>query len=133
MASKEEEFKQRLVVVLKDLHEAGKKDAEAMWLLGSLSAVIVDKANRKSWRTFKKNVARETYDGLLHDFQNQGNALYKQGKKKQAWAMQLLGMSLVARTQADPEVQAGAELLDEAIERATAFYRKNKHMGTAPG
>jgi hypothetical protein len=132
MPTKEEEFKQRFVAVLKDLQTNGKNDVEAMWLLGSLAAVLVDKAGQPSWPALKASLTREAYDGLLRDFQAQGNALHQQGKGKHAYAIQILGISLVAKTQLDEQLQAGAALLDEIIDYAVVIYRKTSHLGPKP-
>lgn len=129
MTTKEEEFKQRFVAVLQDLQTNGRNDVEAMWLLGSLAAALVDKGKQPSWSTLKANLSREAYDGLLRDFQTQGNTLHQQGKGKHAWAIQIIGISLVARTQLDEQIQAGAALLDEIIGYAVAVYRKNAPRG----
>lgn len=126
MATKEEEFKQRLAAVLLDLRSAGKDDAEAMWLIGSLAAVLVDKVRAPSWREFKERLTSTAYDGLLRDFQLQGNAFHREGKGRHAYAIQALGMSLIARTQQDPQVKEGGALLDEVIERAIAAYRQSR-------
>jgi len=132
MPTKEEEFKQRFVALLKDLQTNGKDDAEAMWFLGSLAAMLIDKAKQPSWPTLKAGLTREAYDGLLRDFQAQGNALHQQGKGKQAYAVQILGISLIAKTQMDQHIQAGASLLDEIIGYAVAVYRKSAPLGNKP-
>lgn len=129
MTTKEEEFKQRFVAVLQDLQANGRSDAEAMGLLGSLAAALIDKASQPSWSALKANLSREAYDRLLRDFQTQGNALHQQGKTRHAWAIQILGISLVAKTQLDEQIQAGAALLDEIIGYAVAVYRKSAPRG----
>jgi hypothetical protein len=126
--TKEEEFKQRFVAVLKDLQAGGKDDIEAMWLLGNLASAIVEKTQKKSWPALKADITRELYDSLLNDFQVQGNALHQRGEAKKAYAIQILGISLIARTQLDPQLQTGAALLDEIIDYATLVYRKNRHL-----
>ena len=123
MTSKEEDFKQRLVAVMQDLREDGSRDAEAIWLLGSLAATLVDTAKARSWPALKQQLGRADYDGLLRDFQNSGNAFHKEGKRKHAYAVQILAMSVIAGKQQDPDVQAGNTLLDDIIERAIAHYR----------
>jgi hypothetical protein len=132
MATKEEEFKQRFVAVLKDLQANGKNDIEAMWLLGSLGTQIIEKAGFPSWPALKAALTREAYDGLLRDFQKEGNALHQQGKGKPAYAIQILGISLVAKTQMDEQLKAGEALLDEIIDYTIAVYRKNRHLETRP-
>lgn len=129
MPTKEEEFKQRFVAVLKDLQTNGKKDIEAMWLLGSLAALLIDKAQKPSWTALKADLGREAYDALLRDFQAQGNALHQQGKGKHAYAIQILGISVIADTQRDEQVRAGTALLDEVINYAVVVYRKSATLG----
>lgn len=132
MTTKAEQYKQLLVAVLKDLEVSGKNDAEAMWLLGNMAAGLLDQARQTSWRGLKDGLTREAYDGLLRDFQTHGNALHQKGNAKHAYAIHILGVSIIARTQLDPQLQAGADLLDEIIDHAAAFYRKNAHLGTKP-
>lgn len=132
MPTKEEEFKQRFVAVLKDLQANGKNDIEAMWLVGSLATQIIEKARQPSWPALKAALTREAYDGLLRDFQKEGNALHQQGKGKPAYAIQLLGISLVAKTQRDEQLKAGEALLDEIIDYTIAVYRKHRHLETRP-
>ena len=128
MTTKQEEFKQRFVAVLKDLQATGKNDVEAMWLVGSLASVILEKTQKASWPALKADISRELYDRLLGDFQSEGNALHQRGEGKKAYAIQILGISLIARTQPDSQLQAGAALLDEIIDYATLVYRKNRHL-----
>ena len=130
MTTKSEQYKQLLVSVLKELEDNGRKDAEAMWLLGNMAAGLLDQARKKSWRGLKDGLSREAYDGLLRDFETHGNALHQQGKAKHAYAIQILGVSIIGKTQLDPQLQAGEELLDEIIDHAATFYRKNAHLGT---
>lgn len=130
MTTKEEQYKQLFVAVLKDLQTNGRNDIEAMWLLGSLAALLIDRAGKPSWPALKADLTRQAYDGLLRDFESQGNALHREGKGKHAYAVQVLGISLVAKTQLDEQLQAGAALLDEIIGYAVAVYRKNTHLGT---
>ena len=48
-------------------------------------------------------------------------------RHKHAYAVQALAISLIARTQrADPQMQAGDELLDEIIDHTVTIYRKSK-------
>lgn len=132
MPTKEQEFKQRFVAVLKDLQANGKSDIEAMWLLGSLATHIIERAQQPTWLALKAALTRQAYDGLLRDFQKEGNALHQQGKGKPAYAIQILGISLVAKTQLDEQLKAGEALLDEIIDYTITVYRKNRHLETRP-
>ncbi len=126
MPSKEEEFKHRLVAVLEDLEENGKNDPEAIWLIGSLAHGIVDRTGNKSWRQFKDTMTQDIYSQLLGDFEREGNRQYREGSHKKAYAMQALGVSLIASTQDSREVKAGNSLLDRFIEMAIGVYRKSQ-------
>jgi len=146
MATKDDDFKERFIAVMKNLHTDGQKDAEAMWLTGSLAARLVDKTRQGSWTQFKATRTKRGYDQLLADFSVEGNAYHTQGKAdfsvegnayhtqgkvKQAYAVQLLAMSMIARYQKDEDVQFGLKLLDELIDRSIVAYKKNKNA--APG
>lgn len=128
--TKEEEFKQRFVALMQDLRKDGTQDAEAVWTLGSLAAALIDKAGAKSWPGLKQQLTAADYDGLLRDLQTSGNAFHQEGRRRQAYAAQVLGMSLIARTQQDADVQAGDKLLDEIIERSVAVYRRSRRPQT---
>jgi hypothetical protein len=124
MSTKEQDFKERLAAALSDLNEAGSKDAEAVWLIGSLSARLVDIYKLKSWRAFKQQLTAPAYNQLLKDFETEGNSYHNAGKARAAYAIQMLAMSVVCRTQRDPQVREGEALLDQMIDRMLTAYRK---------
>ena len=124
MSTKEQDFKERLVAVMRDLKDSGSQDPEAIWLIGSLATRLIDLYTLKSWSEFKQQLAPAAYDQLLKDFEEQGNGYHKQGKAKAAYAIQLLAISVICRTQRDPEVQHGEKLLDQMINRTVVAYRK---------
>ncbi len=126
MASKEEDFKQRFVEILRDLQSEGSKDFEAMWLIGSLAAELIDRTGHKSWTEFKRGMDQPTYTRLLTDFEAEGNRQYREGEQKKAYAIQALAVSIVAPTQADGQIRAGDRLLDGLIEQTIDLYRKNR-------
>jgi hypothetical protein len=127
MTSKQDELKQRLAAVLRDLQRDGGNDPEAVWLIGSLAATLVDKAKAKTWADLKAGMSQATYEGLVNDFQTQGNALWQAGKPKHTYAIQALSLSVVALTQrSDPVIRDGETLLDSMIEGAIGIYRKTQ-------
>jgi hypothetical protein len=127
MPSKEKDLKQRLATVLADIKQNGRDDPEAIWMIGSLAATLVDKAKAPSWPALKEALTAEAYDKLLTDFQSQGNTLYQAGELKRAYAIQALGISLVCRTQrADHQMREGEKLLDSMINGAVGVYRKTQ-------
>jgi hypothetical protein len=131
--TKEQDFKNRFVAVLKDLQRSGSKDGEAMWLLGSLASDLADDLKRSSWTSAKNAMGPKTFDALLRKFEEQGNEHHREGRRKHAYAIQTLSMSLVARTQRnDPQMAEGEVLLDRMIDYATAVYRKAKAAPPKP-
>lgn len=124
MSTKEQDFKDRLVTVMRDVKENLPHDPEAAWMIGSLAARLVDVYKVKNWGQFKQSLSREAYDRLLKDFEQQGNGYHKEGKAKAAYAIQLLAISTIARTQTDPQVKQGEKLLDGIINSTIVAYRK---------
>lgn len=125
--TKEQEFKSRFAAVLQDLQQSGSKDSEAMWLLGSLASDLSDNLKSRTWTAAKTAMSAKTYDTLLHTFEAQGNEHYREKREKHAYAIQVLAVSLIARTQrADPQMEAGEALLDNIIDYTVAVYRKSK-------
>lgn len=127
--SKEQDFKIRFAAVLQDLQQSGSKDSEAMWLLGSLATDLADNLRSPTWVGAKSAMGGKTYETLLHTFEAQGTEHHQAGRKKHAYAIQILAVSLIARTQrADPEMEAGEALLDQIIDYTVAVHRQNKKV-----
>ncbi len=125
--TREEELKQRLAIVLQDLRDGAVRDPEAMALVGSLASDLADKLDQQSWTGSKRVMTAAAYDALLESFQKRGNDYYKSGRTKHAYAIQVLGLSLVSASQRqDGDIAAGEKLIDEVIDRATALYRRGR-------
>lgn len=125
--SKEDDFKQRFAAVLQDLQQNGSKDNETMLLLGSLASDLADNLQSTTWTGAKAAMSAKTYDTLLRTFETQGNEHHQARRDKHAYVIQVLAISLIARTQrADPQMQAGEALLDQIIDYTVAVYRKTK-------
>lgn len=127
MADKTEDFKQRLATVLDDLRTDGVDDGEAMYMLGSLGQQMLDAGAAPNWTALKGKMSAEAFQSLLNTMQVRGNALMAEGKGKAAYALQALAVSLVARTQPDPTIRQGEQLLDGVIESAIARYRQQRN------
>jgi hypothetical protein len=128
MPTREQDLKNRLGAVLRDLQRNGGNEPEAVWHIGSLAATLIDRAKRPSWPALKNSLTSEQYDQLLNDFQTQGNALYQAGERHKAYAIQALGISLVLRTQRnDFQMRDGEALLDAMINGAVKIYRKTQN------
>lgn len=119
------EFKQRLAAVLQDLKDSGMEDGQAMFFLGNFATRICDSVSKVGWTDVKNVITTSDYDRLLKEFETEGNRLHAEGSIKAAYALQALAVSLVARTQADPQVKSGEALLDIVIDTAIGNYRKH--------
>lgn len=125
--SKEQDFKRYFSATLQDLQQTGSKDNEAMLLLGSLASDLADNLKSATWTAAKAAMDHKTYETLMHTFEQQGKEHHLAGRKKHAYVIQILTISLIARTQrADPQMQAGEALLDQIIDYTVAVYRKAK-------
>ncbi|KQX40034.1 hypothetical protein ASD04_05150 [Devosia sp. Root436] len=123
--TKQQDFKIRLATVLSDLQQSGTDDGEAMFLLGSLAAGLADDLKSSDWLTAKRTMMPKTRDDVLRAFQDQGNLHHREGRAKQAYAIQALAMSLISVTlRDDPEIAAGEPLLDQIIAAAEANFRR---------
>ena len=125
--TKEAQFKQLFISVLADLKSDGVKDSETMELVGHLAADLADQLEQKSWTAAKQAMTAAVYDALLESFKTRGNQYYQDGRTKHAYAIQLLGVSLVASTQrSDADLAAGEQLMDQVINSAVAHYRRTR-------
>lgn len=126
MSTKEQFFKDRLVTVMRELKATTATDPEAMWMVGNFATGLVDLYKVKTWSQFKAKLTTQAYDRLLKDFEQRGNAYHQEGKAKAAFAIELLAISTVAKTQTDQTVKQGERLLDGIINGMVASYRKTR-------
>ena len=125
MPSKEEEFKQRFAGVLADL--VASEDDELRLLIGSLATRIAAPSRAPNWSAFKIGMSLPAYRQLLATFQRQGNELARLGRREEVQAMEVLAVSLVAKTQGtDPEIASGTIVLDQLIDDAVSLVQQAK-------
>jgi hypothetical protein len=132
MATKEDDFRERFVAVMKDLHANGETDQEAMFLIGSLASTLMKRNDSPSWPAFKATLKPVDYSLLLSDLEKQGNKFHKDGKRKHAFAVQVLALSVIAPTQAHRDVTEGNKLLDQYVARLVRAFRKAETMTPKP-
>jgi hypothetical protein len=124
-AGQREEFKQRLAAVMADLNGDGIRSAPAMLTLGHLAHGIAEELRVASWPKAKATMNMRFVRALLSDFGTHMEAHQRAGRINQAYAIQALSMSILARSHADdPVVAQGEQLIDTLIERAIALYRQ---------
>lgn len=127
MSTKEQDFKQRFATLLLDLQKDGTKNSEIMWVLGTLAAELASDLQSTSWSGAKGKMNVAIYDQLLKKFQQRGDEHYRAGRHNEAYAIQVLSYSLIARTQSsDPQMREGEALIDAVIDRAAALHSNVK-------
>ena len=114
--NKESLFNQQFSALVAELSDPAQADTQTMVAVAALARRMMDDAKVKSWADFKRSQTRELYDTTLRTFQKHGNELVKQKKLRTAYAVQVLAMSLIARTQTHPDVQADDHKLDRIID-----------------
>lgn len=131
---KREIFKQRFAQVMIDMGQNVHKDSETLYLIGSLAAHLIDRAKVKTWEDLKAALSQEAYTGLLKTFQAQATEHSQKGNKKAAYAIEILAISVICKTQNDDEhIRSGEEMLDKMIGDTIGLFRR--HSGktdTAP-
>lgn len=115
----EQLFRRPFLELVDELADPARTDPQTLLALGALARRIMDDAKVMTWRAFKLGQTRELYDATLRVFQRQGNAMARDGKLRTAYAIQILAMSLIARTQQGHEVATADARLDAIID-ATA-------------
>ncbi len=121
----EDDFKTRFVAILQDVHDAGAKDPQAMWLVGSIAANLLDRTNVATWNKYVASRTPMARRILLDDLEGKGKGFTAQGRLRHQYAIQIIAASLIAHTVKDQSIKTGSELLDEVIDRAVVYYRKN--------
>lgn len=120
-----EQLRQRIATVLRDLQDAGVNDPEAISMIGTLAYDLTTKLEAASWRDAKQALTDQGYGELLYSFEKNGNSLYKDGKVKQAYAIQAMAISLVAsRHRGQKRIAEGEQLLDGVIDAALSHVRR---------
>ncbi len=114
----EKNFKAQLASVLRNLKDAGIKDKQAMLLIGSLAGNLINKAKVDNWTDLKASLSKKAFLGLIDEMQQQGLELQEKGNVKAAYAIQAIGVSLIANTMQDPDTKKGKEFLDTLINHA---------------
>lgn len=121
-----------LTEVLRDLHERGTQDGEAMFYLGAGADWICKTGQETEWPALKPKLSTVETVGLLAQIDAEGRTAVAKGQDKQGYALQALGLSIAAIGAEDPKIQAARDLLDDLIVTALANYRKHAPKGPAP-
>ncbi len=123
-AQYEKNIRAILFSVLKDLNESGAKDSEAMWLIGSLATKMIEDSKAKDWPELKLAISPKGFNLTISELQKQIVELQAKGKKKPAYAMQAIAVSLASERIKDEDIIQGNELLNQLIANAIVYFNQ---------
>ena len=113
----------KIATLLDDLRREGAENGEAMFLLGTAAANLVDMGKAGNWAQLKQKLSSAEIVGLLRQIDAEGNRMLDEDKVNFAYALQIIGMSLAASGGENPQLRQGASLLDDIIETTLVNYR----------
>ncbi len=117
------EIKIRLATLLRDLKSSAGQNGQAMAAIGMFGGQLARNYKCDTWRATKDALTPEQYRELISAFHEKGTAHHRAGHPNEAYAIQVLSVSLAAASMRDTqEIAKGEELLDMAIEHAVATY-----------
>lgn len=122
----------KLTQVMRDLHDQGADDGEAMFYVGAGADYVCKTGRASAWPALKSKLSTAETVGLLAQIDTEGQAAVAKGQLKQGYALQVLGLSIAAIGANDPKIHAATSLLDDLIAKALANYRKHASKGPAP-
>ena len=113
----------KIATLLDDLRREGTENGEAMFLLGTAAANLVDMGKAENWAQLKQKLNSAEIVGMLRQIDAEGNRMLDEDKVNFAYALQIIGMSLAASGGENPQLRQGASLLDDIIETTLVNYR----------
>ena len=122
----------KITQVLRDLHEQGANDGEAMFMLGAGADYVCKTGQAATWAALKSKLSATETLGLLAQIDAEGQAAVAKGQVKHAYAMQLLGLSVAAISAQSQEIRTATGLMDDLIATALGNFRKHASKGAAP-
>lgn len=130
-----EVFKPAFADVVRQITRHGHEDPEAMMLIGSLAATLIDESGKKHWSAFKQTLDDDQRDTLRRSLKKQALNMAEAGHSKPTYAARILGVSLVAENlRSDQEVSSGIDLLDGVIDTTVRdFIKRMSEMAAAEG
>ncbi len=122
----------KITQVMRDLHEQGADDGEAMFMLGAGADYVCTTGQATTWTALKSKLSGTETIGLLTQIDAEGQAAVAKGQVKHAYALQILGLSVAAIGAQSQEIRTATRLMDDLIATALGNYRKHASKGAAP-
>ncbi|MGB3336231.1 MAG: hypothetical protein WBA73_03535 [Devosia sp.] len=115
----------KITQVMRDLHEQGANDGEAMFMLGAAADYVCKTGQAASWPALKARLSATETVGLLAQIDAEGQAAVAKDQLKHAYALQILGLSVAAIGAQSPQIHTAIGLLDDLLAKALGNYRKH--------
>jgi len=122
----------KITQVMRDLHEQGANDGEAMFMLGAAADYVCKTGQAATWPALKARLSPTETIGLLAQIDAEGQAAVAKEQIKHAYAIQILGLSIAAIGAQSPQIRTATGLMDGLIATALGNYRKHATKGPAP-
>jgi hypothetical protein len=122
----------KITQVMQDLHERGADDGEAMFMVGAAADYVCKTGQAGTWPALKSKLNATETLGLLAQIDVEGQTAIAKGQDKQAYALQLLGLSVAAIGARSQDIRTAAGLMDDLIATALGNYRKHASKKAAP-
>lgn len=119
----------KITQVMRDLHEHGTEDGEAMFMLGAGADYLCTSAEASNWSALKSKLSATETLGLLAQIDAEGQAAVAKQQVKHAYALQILGLSVAAIDAARPDTRTATRLIDDLIATALNNYRQHASKG----
>ena len=108
-------FRERLVSLVAEIKERAGNDRRIRTLLGAYASRMSKDAGARNWADLKARADESTYDSMLNMFQREGANAAKAEDIKTVSALEVLGVSLIARYQNQADLLPGVTFLDKYI------------------
>jgi hypothetical protein len=129
VSERDEIFRERLIAVMTDLNRDGGKDPALRRTVGNLALRLAKEARARAWSDIKERADGATYDSLLKLFQDYSSDASRNGDQTTVRAVELLGISLIARGRQQEDLKPGIEALDKFIaDSASGVAKGPMHM-----
>ena len=125
-------FRERLIAEIAELNEGEAKDPILRQMVGSYAIRMAREAGARDWADLKERADGATYDSALKLFQDQSHAAQKAGRRDDVRAFEVLGISLIARRQEQPDLRPGMIKLDEFIANCERRARRSLKIAPTP-
>jgi len=129
LSERSEIFRTRLIAAMTELNADKGADPHLRRTLGNLALRLSREARARNWSDLKERADPATYDSLLKLFQDYSEDANRKGDQITVRALELLGLSLIARNRHEEDMQPGVQALDNYIADCTASAAKGTlHM-----